>query len=257
MISEDDFKKIFYNTLNKSYYHKISFDDIKPLHNDLKNFDELKLTQIIKLISFIKAEMNMKYNQDVINTPNYFDTKLKSDISLLIKANRANVKFLGYSPLIANIFKYYLYLNKFKNVKKFKKLEEKLLQEWNDMSSYSFGKNMNNKTVHFYFRLYFWRAKAEPYKRLEEINIKEEKIEKLKKSIESIYTRKIHNNTFYKVFIKILVENNITNEILANKILKQIFGYNIYIESVTFNEKEVMYVFNRINIRTLKRVLQL
>lgn len=254
MISEYDFEEFFYNVVAESIGdNKVKFSDIKPLYNDLKKLDKIKLKQIINLVNFLKTEMEMKYNLAVLHTPNYFDTKLKSDVTALIKANRINVKFLGYSPLIGNIFRYYIYINRFKKVKKFQELEEKLLQEWNDISSYRFGKSMNNKTVLFFFRLYCRFMVAEPFKKLEEINLREQKIEKLKKSVELIYTRKIHSDTFYKLFIKILVEKNITNVILANKILKQMFNYHIYINRDSFEEKEVIYKFDRIKIG-LKRI---
>lgn len=249
MISEQNFGELFYNTLADCIGEKkLRFSDIKPLYNDLKILDNLKLIQIIKLVNFLKNEMEMKYNFDVINTPNYFDTKLKSDIAALIKANRTNVKFLGYSPLIGNIFRYYIYITKFKQVKKFKELEQKLLQEWNNISSFRFNDNLNNKSVLFFFRLFCKVEQREPFKELKKINLREDKIIALKKSIESIYSRKIHSDTFYKLFLKILVENNIADSLLANKIVKQMFDYHIHINDDALNEKEVIYAFNSIKL---------
>lgn len=245
MIENFDFKQLFYNTINDCIGgNTVRFSDIEPLYSDLKTLDNAKLIQIIKLIIFIKIEM--QNNSKVIHTPNYFDTKLISDTTALIKANQTNVKFLGYSPLIGNIFRYYLYINKFKKTKKFQDLEKKLYIEWNSMYKYNFHDEDVNKSVLFFFRLYLKLDKAEPYKKLYEINLKDQNIQKLKNSIESIYTRKLHADTFYKLFIKILVEKQITNEALANKILQQIFNYPIYLDSSKFKEKEVIYIFNRL-----------
>lgn len=241
-----EFESFFHDCIGQAIGQaKVKFNDIEPLYDDLKTLDNVKLIQIIKLINFIKQEMENKHNIEMMYTPNYFDTKLKSDVAALIKANNTNVKFLGYSPLIGNIFRYYIYINKFKKTKKFQDLEKKLFTEWNNMMRYQLDERAG-KSVLFFFRLYLKLDSAIPYKKLHEINIKDQRIQKLKNSIESIYKRKLHADTFYKVFIKILVEKKIVKEILANKISKQIFNYNIYIDSDKFMEKEVVYIFDRL-----------
>jgi hypothetical protein len=157
-----------------------------------------------------------------------FDGKFISDVNLAIKTHEANIRLTGFSHLSELLLTYFVFIKHYrKDTKKYSSLYEKIENIFSMHKNSIYQIQCNDKRVLMYERLKLKLIRQN--KKLSDLKLNDYKVKKVKKRIEEIYSNVEYKDTYLKWLLLILVEEDIFNEVDANKVIKSIFKNHNYI----------------------------
>lgn len=238
MMDDQAYKVIVSDYFLSSKPTHISQKMLFEIYEQLKELDQKDMIKVFKLIEFIKQNISNENHQKRMNAQ--LNDELLKDIKGVLQAHQTNMRMLGYSPLIGFIFNYYVYVKYFKSdVSKFSVLIEPLKKELNQGLS-EYLRDSNDRIVKKFYRLSSMR-----FTKHTEILVSEKRKNRVKNQVEALYKKKIHNDTFQIIFLKILVENNLLSIKNGNELLKKLFNIENYISENYLQKDEVKNIINR------------